>query len=285
MLDTLGKSSSYPCFIMPERFAALPATTPLTEIVGSGPYRFVADERRAGEQVVYRRYDRYVPNPVGTPGVTAGPKLAFFERLEWRIIPDAATACAALQAGEIDWWERITADLRPLLARRRDLVIDRIETLGTVAMLRPNHLLPPFDDPAVRRALLPAMSQADFMAALFGEDHSLWRDGVGCFPPGSTLASDEGLEMLTAPRDLGRARAALAATGRAGAKVVMLHPATSKPTARSPWSPTTCCGRSASSRRMRPPTGGPCCSGGGRKRLWRKVAGMPWWCFSARRTC
>lgn len=225
MLDALGKSSSYPCFIMPERFAALPATTPLTEIVGSGPYRFVAEERRAGAQVVYRRYDGYVPSPTGTPGVTAGPKLAGFERLEWRIMPDAATAAAALQAGEIDWWERITPDLRPLLARRREVVIDRIETLGTVAMLRPNHLHPPFDDPAVRRAVLPALAQGDFMAALFGDDRSRWRDGIGCFPPGSALASEAGLEALTAPRDLNRARAALAATGQAGAKVVMLHPA------------------------------------------------------------
>ena len=225
MLDALGKSSSYPCFIMPERFAALPATTPLTEIVGSGPYRFVAEERRAGAQVVYRRFDGYVPSPVGAPGVTAGPKVASFERLEWRIIPDAATAAAALQAGEVDWWERITPDLRPLLARRREVVIDRIETLGTVAMLRPNHLHPPFDDPAVRRAVLPALAQGDFMAALFGDDRSRWRDGVGCFPPGSTLASDEGIEALTAPRDLDGARAALARTGKAGAKVVMLHPA------------------------------------------------------------
>src|SRR3954454_19848495 len=88
MLDALGKSSSSPCFIMPERFAALPATTALTEIVGSGPYRFAAEERPAGAQVVYRRYGGYVPSPVGTPGVTAGPKIAGFERLEWRIIPD-----------------------------------------------------------------------------------------------------------------------------------------------------------------------------------------------------
>ncbi|NOG73951.1 ABC transporter substrate-binding protein [Roseicella sp. DB1501] len=225
MLDALGKSSSYPCFIMPERFAARPAAAPLTEIVGSGPYRFEAAERRAGEQLVYRRYDRYVPSPVGLPAVTAGPKLALFERLEWRILPDAATTAAALQAGEVDWWERVTPDLRPLLARRRDLVLDRVETLGTMAMLRPNHLHPPFDDPAVRRAVLPALSQADFMAALFGDERSLWRDGVGCFPLGSALASEEGLAALTGPRDLGRARAALAATGQARARLVMLHPA------------------------------------------------------------
>lgn len=225
MLDALGKSSSYPCFIMPERFANLPATTPLTEIIGSGPYRFVAEERRSGAQVVYRRYDRYSPAPGGEVAVTSGPKLAHFERMEWRILPDPSTIGAALQAGEIDWWERIAPDLRPLLARRRDVVVDRVETQGTVAMLRPNHLHPPFDDPAVRRALLPAISQADVMAAIMGDDRSRWRDGMGCFPPDAFLASDAGLAAVTGPRDIAAARAALAATGKAGAKVVFLNPA------------------------------------------------------------
>ncbi|WP_408901631.1 ABC transporter substrate-binding protein [Paracraurococcus ruber] len=225
LLDALAKFSAYPCFVMPERFAALPPTTALTEIVGSGPYRFVAAERRAGDRVVYQRFDQYVPTPAGTPAVTAGPKLAQFERVEWRIIGDGATAGAALQAGEVDWWENITPDLRPLLARRRDVVLDRLSRHGLVAMLRPNHLHPPFDDPAARRALLPALSQADFMQALFGDDRSRWRDGLGCFPIGSALASDAGLAALTAPRDMAAARAALAATGRAGQKVVMLHPA------------------------------------------------------------
>ncbi|MBS7811011.1 ABC transporter substrate-binding protein [Roseococcus pinisoli] len=225
MLDALGKTSSYPCFIMPERFAVTPPTTPLTEVVGSGPYRFVAEERLSGAQLVYRRYDRYSPTPVGTPGGTAGPKLAHFERLEWRIIMDPSTAAAALQAGEVDWWERVAPDLRDLLARRREVVVERLETTGTLSMLRPNHLHPPFDDPAVRRALLPALDQAEFMSAIMGTDRARWRDGVGCFTPGSTLASDAGLEALRGPRDLGRARAAIAAAGKAGARVVALNPA------------------------------------------------------------
>ena len=225
MLEALGKSSSYPCFIMPERFAGLPAATPLTEVVGSGPYRFVAEERRSGAQVVYRRFEGYSPAPGGPVAVTAGPKLAHFERLECRILPDPSTTGAALQAGEIDWWERMAPDLRPLLARRRDVVVDRVETQGTVAMLRPNHLHPPFDDPAVRRALLPALSQADVMAAIMGDDRDRFRDGMGCFPPGSPLASDEGLSAVTGARDIAAARAALVATGKLGARVVLLNPA------------------------------------------------------------
>ncbi|HEY4251816.1 MAG TPA: ABC transporter substrate-binding protein [Roseomonas sp.] len=225
MLDALGKSSSYPCFVMPERFAAVPPTTPMTEVVGSGPYRFVADELRSGSQVVYRRHEGYSPAPGGAVVATAGPKLASFERVELRIIMDPATAAAALQAGEVDWWERVAPDLRDLLARRRDVVVDRLEANGTISMLRPNHLHPPFDDPAVRRALLPALDQAEFMSAIMGPDRARWRDGLGCFTPGSALASDAGLEVLRGPRDLARARALLTATGKAGSRAVVLNPA------------------------------------------------------------
>ncbi len=224
MLDALGKSSSYPCFVMPERFADTAPTTPLTEIVGSGPYRFAADERRSGSQVVYKRFEGYSPTPVGTPGVTAGPKLARFERVEWRIIMDPSTAGAALQTGEVDWWERVAPDLRPTLARRREVVVDRVEGNGTVVMLRPNHLTEPFSDPAARRAVLPAIVQSDFMSAVMGEDRTLWRDGVGCFPVNSPMASDAGLEALTGPRSLERAKAMLRESGKAGARTVVLNP-------------------------------------------------------------
>ncbi|WP_426956382.1 ABC transporter substrate-binding protein [Muricoccus radiodurans] len=225
MLDALGKSSSYPCFIMPERFAAVAPTTGITEIVGSGPYRFVAAERRAGDIAVYARYDRYSPAPGGPVSVTAGPKIAHFERLEWRWLPDPSTTGAALQSGELDWWERVAPDLRALLQRRRDIVVDRIESGGTIGMLRPNHLHPPFDDPAVRRALWPALNQGEFMQAIMGDDTTRYRVPVGPFTPGSAMASDEGMEALTGARSLERARQLLAATGKAGAKVVTLNPA------------------------------------------------------------
>ena len=225
MLDALAKSSSYPCFIMPERFAGVPVTPGLTEVVGSGPYRFVAAERRAGDRVVYARYDRYSPAPGGPVSVTAGPKLAHFERVEWRWLPDPATTAAAMQSGELDWWERVAPDLRGVLQRRRDVVVDRIEGGGTMAMLRPNHLHPPFDDPAVRRAVWPALNQTDFMQSIMGDDTSRYRVGVGPFTPGSPMAEAAGAGPLTGARSLERARELLRATGKAGAKVIALDPA------------------------------------------------------------
>jgi len=223
MLTALGKPWSYPCFIYPERFAAVDPGKPFSEVVGSGPYRFVASERVSGAQVVYQKFDRYSPTPAGRPSLLAGPKIAGFERQEWKVITDAATAEAALQSGEIDWWETVTPDLLPLLAREPKVVLDEPESFGTYASLRFNHLLPPFDDPAARRALLAAVSQADFMTAVAGVDPSMWRENVGCFPAGSPMASTVGMEALTRPRNLDTAKAALRAAGHYGAPIVALH--------------------------------------------------------------
>ncbi|HWX48075.1 MAG TPA: ABC transporter substrate-binding protein [Roseomonas sp.] len=223
MLDALAKASSYPCFVYPERFADQDPVRGFTEVIGSGPYRFVAEERISGSQLVYRKFENYIPAS-GTPSLIAGPKLANFERVEWKIISDPATAAAALQSGEVDWWEQVAPDLRPLLKGTRDIVVERLDQGGTVAMLRPNHLNPPFDNPAVRRALLPAIRQMDFMTAIMGDNRDLWRDGIGCFPEGSPLASDAGMEALTSPRDLEAAKRALKEAGYKGEKVVMLHP-------------------------------------------------------------
>lgn len=222
MLDGLGKASSYPCFIYPERFANQDPTKPFTEVVGSGPYRFVAGERVSGAQIVYQKFDKYVPTPVGTPSMIAGPKLAEFERMEWKVIPDPATSAGAIQAGEVDWWEVVPSDLNELVARARDVVLDRIDASGTYASLRLNHLHPPFNDPVVRRALLKAVAQEDFMASVAG-DAKNWQAGIGCFPVASPLASDEGTSVLTAPRDINGAKAEIAAAGKGGAKVVALH--------------------------------------------------------------
>ena len=223
MLEALGKPSSYPCFIFPERFATVDPARPFTEVVGSGPDRFVAAERLSGARAVYQRFEGYVPNP-RPASLLGGAKMAHFERVVFGWIPDPGTVAAALQAGEIDMYEQVAPDLRGVLARHRDVVLDRIDAGGIVAHLRFNQLHPPFDNPAVRRALLHSIDQADFMSAIMGTDRRLWSDGIGAFPTASPLANDEGMGVLTAPRSTDRAREALRAAGYANTPVAVLHP-------------------------------------------------------------
>ena len=222
--DALGRTTPYPPVIMPERLAVAGATKPLTEMVGSGPFRYLPDERVIGARAAYERFDGYVPRPDGVTQFTSGPKVTHFDRVEWQTIPDDATVASALITGEVDWWERPLIDLLPSLRADRNVTVDTIDRTGFMSIIRFNHLYPPFDNPGVRRALLGAIDQVELMGVTAGSDRSLWDDKVGVFCPESPMATAAGLEVLTAPRDYAKARAALAAAGYNGEKAVFLTP-------------------------------------------------------------
>lgn len=220
--DALAKNTAYVPAMMPERLAKTDAGTQLTEVVGSGPYRFLPNERISGARTVFERFADYKPRESGKPEWTAGAKIAHFDRLEWTPMPDASTAAAALQQGEIDWWEYPTADLQPLLRRDKNISVINLDPTGNVAILRMNHLLPPFDNPAIRRAILGAVSQEDYVTAVAGTDPAMWKTGVGVFPPGTPLASDAGMEVLNGPRDYEKVKRELKAAGYNGDPIAIL---------------------------------------------------------------
>ena len=220
----LGKAGSNICAIMPQRLAETDPFKQVTEMVGSGPFRFVAAERVAGSLAVYERFAGYVPRPDGVADFTAGPKIARYDRMEWHVLPDSATAAAAMQSGEMDWWENPTFDLLPLLRRNSKLAITLQDPSGYIGIMRFNQLQPPFDNPALRRALLGGISQADYMQAAAGDDRSSWHDGVGMFCPGTPMASDAGMAVLTGPRNMDAVRKAVAASGYKGERVVLPIP-------------------------------------------------------------
>jgi peptide/nickel transport system substrate-binding protein len=224
LADLLGKPPPFAPVIMPERFGLTEPGQQVKELVGSGPFKFVMSERVPGSLAVYEKFAGYLPRTDFPPVGTCGPKVAYFDRIEWHTIPDAATAAAALQSGEVDWWEQPTTDLLPLLRKHKDITVDIIDTLGYYAELRFNHLYPPFDNPAIRRALLGAFSQTDMMQAVAGEDRSMWQAGVGFFTPISPFANDAGMDLLNSPRDLAKVKRDLAAAGYNGEKFVFLVP-------------------------------------------------------------
>ena len=221
LTKVLGKpSSNMPC-IMPERLALTDPGKQVIDMVGSGPYRFLADERVPGSRVAYQRFDGYVPRPDGVASFTAGPKRAQFDRVEWQVIPDASSKVNALINGEVDWVEQPSTDLLDVLRASRK-VVTRPALVGDLAVMVLNHLNPPFDNPAVRRALLLAISQTDMMRTAIGDDRSLWSDEVAVFNPGTPMDSRAGLEVMTGPRDLPRARREIEAAGYKGERAVLL---------------------------------------------------------------
>ena len=220
----LGKTPPNVCAIMPERIASTDPNQQVKEMVGSGPFRYKADERVPGARVVWERFADYVPRSDGTPSGTAGPKVVNFDRVEWRIIPDSSTVVAAMQKGELDWWLTPDADLLPILRKTETLKVETIDPVGLVATMRFNHLNPPFNNAALRRALLGMVNQSDYMIGMVGTDAKLWKDHCGYFTPGTPMASDAGMDALTSLRDLEGVKHAIAAAGYKGEKIVILTP-------------------------------------------------------------
>ena len=220
MLYGLGARN---CFMMPERMATTPSSEQVKEAVGSGPFRFLPDEWVSGARAGYARFEGYVPRQE-PPSLYAGGKVAKFERVEWIVQPDEATAAAALQKGEVDWIEQPLIDLCPMLKRSQDVLVKVIDPFGWQPILQLNHLHPPFNNAELRRALLPAMDQKSFVASVIGDQSDLGRLPAGYFCEGQPMASHVGLEVLTKPRSLEVAKDLVAKSGYAGEKVVMLSP-------------------------------------------------------------
>src|SRR6266700_2290487 len=205
MLLALGKISTPIAFIMPERIAKTDPFKQISEYIGSGPMRFMKNEWVPGAKAAFEKFSDYAPR--SEPGSwLAGGKRMLAERVEWVVMPDPATAAAALQNGEIDWWENPISDLVPLLRKNRNVAVDIADPLGNIGSFRMNHLYPPFNDVRARRAVLMAMSQEDYMRAIVGDDDKLWKPLPGFFTPGTPLYTEEGGEILKGPRNLAGAK-------------------------------------------------------------------------------
>jgi peptide/nickel transport system substrate-binding protein len=179
------------------------------------------DEWVPGAKAVFARFDGYVPREE-KPSWLAGGKKVMLERVEWVVMPDPATAAAALQNGEVDWWESPIADLVPVLRRNRNIEVDIADPLGNVGSFRMNHLHAPFNDPRARRAILMALSQEDYMRSLVGDDQSLWKEMGGFFTPNTPLYSEAGGAIMKGPRNMDAAKKLLQESGYDGRPITLV---------------------------------------------------------------
>src|SRR5437016_959272 len=164
VLEALAKPSAVVPFILPARIAATPEEDMIKEAIGSGPYKFVKEEWQPGNQVVYVRNPDYVPRNEAPSGA-AGGKRVYVDRLVWRYIPDPATAAAALETGEVDFWEQPPLDYVPKIERNPAVGIVTYDVVGNQGWVRPNHLQPPFNNKKARQALTYMVDQERYLQA------------------------------------------------------------------------------------------------------------------------
>src|SRR5882724_795350 len=226
IFDALGKLSSNVPFMMPERLAKTDAYQQIPEAIGSGPFKFVREEWVPGNKAVFVKNPDYVPRKVA-PSFASGSKVAKVDRVEWLYIPDTATAAAALNAGEADWYEQPPADLVPIFAANKDVVVATVDPLGNHGILRFNHIQPPFNNLKLRAAVLNLVDQKDYMGAAAG-DPKYWKTCAALFGCGTPFETTAGADALLKGPNPGKAKQLIEEAGYHGEKIVLLS-ATDQP--------------------------------------------------------
>jgi peptide/nickel transport system substrate-binding protein len=220
VLESLGKPSSNVPFIMPRRVADTPADRQIDDYTGSGPFIFRKDQWKPGEKVVYVRNPKYKPRSE-PPSGTAGGKAAKVDRVEWIIIKDPQTQANALAAGEIDVIEAPAHELYASLKADPNVQIVEVNPLGVYALLRFNHLQPPFDNPKVRRAAMAALNQPAFLRTQVGIPE-MYRTCFSIYPTGTPYSGGKGMDFIARP-DMKRAQHLLKESGYDGTPVVVMQ--------------------------------------------------------------
>src|SRR4029077_7042214 len=186
----------------------------------AGPFKFVKEEWQPGNKAVFVKNTDYVPR-TEPPSFASGGKIAKVDRVEWLYIPDTGTAAAALNAGEADWYEQPPADLIPVFATNKDVVVATVDPLGNHGILRFNHVLPPFNNLKLRAAVLNLVDQKDYMGAA-GGDPKYWKTCAAMFGCGTPFETTAGADALLKGPNPGKAKQLIEEAGYHGEKIVLL---------------------------------------------------------------
>ena len=197
VLESLGKSGTSLPVIMREAEALVDPQVQVKEAIGSGPFKFAADQWVPGSKAVYLKNPDYVTRPGNEPAsFFAGSKFAGVDRIELIWISDPQTAMSALVNGEIDFYEAPNNDFLPILEKAKGV---KLETTGEIdshqGMIRINHLHPPFNNVKARQAMYHLINQEDFLRAVIGDPkyYTICHGLITCKTP---LASDGGSQWF-----------------------------------------------------------------------------------------
>ncbi len=220
VIETLAKSTSNVPFMMPKRIAETDPNTQITEVIGSGPFKFLKAEWKPGTKAVYARFERYKPRPEPASGF-AGGKVVKVDKVEWIWIADPQTQVNALINGEIDFVEAPPHDLLPLVESDPKLAFTIMAPMGRQYALRFNFLYKPFDNAKIRQAVAYALKQVDALEATIGNP-KYYIVCKSLYPCGSPYSTPAGWEDKL-EGNIEKGKALLKEAGYDGTPVVLMQ--------------------------------------------------------------
>jgi len=221
LLDGLASPSTPVMFVMRKKEAETDPMQKIDTILGSGPFVMNQAETKAGTQYVYDKSPTYVPRSDPTSGAS-GAKLVKVDRVVYQNMPDSQTAVAALQAGEIDFYEIPPIDLLDQLQGDPNIVLENLTDLGTVGYIGINWIQPPFDNLKLRQSLLYIVNQEEMIKPTF-VDRKWYSTCGGWMTCGSPMESDANTDWFKGGPNLAKAKALMKEGGYDGRPVVILQ--------------------------------------------------------------
>jgi peptide/nickel transport system substrate-binding protein len=190
---------------------------PLTQFIGTGPYRF--KERKPDQYVLLTRFEAYATRKEPANGY-GGKREALVDELRFVPVPNANTRVEGALAGQFHY-----ADLLPIEA------LPRLEKSAgkTVPLMTPSFGFPylvlntkegVLASQPLRRALQTAIGPGEMLAAGFGDTRFFIAEG-NHFPKGTPYFSDAGTAAYN-ERNAAKAKAEAGAAGYKGEPVRIL---------------------------------------------------------------
>jgi peptide/nickel transport system substrate-binding protein len=189
---------------------------PLTEFIGTGPYRF--QERVPDRYIILKRHEQYTPRD-NAASMYGGKRTPYLDELRFVPVPNAATRIEGALGGQYDYVDSLPVES---IARLRGQ--PRAEPIVFPAFGWPimglNAKEGALASAAVRRAVLASLSMEDMLEAAFGSRDFYQLDGA-FYPEGWPFHTDAGAEAYNHP-DPARARTMARAAGYNGQRIRFL---------------------------------------------------------------
>ena len=183
--------------VLPEGKAA----NPLTEVVGTGPYRL--KERRPDQYIQLVRFDGYA-SPPGEPSLYGGARRALLDEIRFVPVPDSNTRVEAALAGQYQFTGNLPVESLGRLTGRSGVTPVLLKPFGWPSLNFNTRQGLSASQP-FRQAVRAALSMEDALAAAFGSTDFYTAEGA-LYPPGyvwNTAAGVAGAYNLADPDKAG----------------------------------------------------------------------------------
>jgi peptide/nickel transport system substrate-binding protein len=174
---------------------------PLTELVGTGPYRF--KERQPDQHVQLTRFEGYTPRE-DAANMYGGKRVAYLDEIRFVPVPNASTRIEGALSGLYVYADSLPVEAKPRLEGQAQVAPIVLEPFGWPLMFF-NAKQGALTDPALRRAVVASLSFEDMLAAAFGSTEFYQAEGA-FYPEGYAFHTETGSEPYKEGGDPERAQ-------------------------------------------------------------------------------